>query len=339
MPSHSLTRTATSFAAIAALLVSLAACAPDPAAPESPETPAATDVCATPAGPAVESITVTGGFGEEPEIDFEAGLTTDTTQRQILIEGDGRTVEEGQVVDIAIAIYKANSGEMLETHGFGGKAMVPLFAGEGAPPMLLKTIGCVSTGSRVVAAIAASDAFGDKGIDLEDENGDPFTVDPGESLVIVMDVIRILDRAWGTDQPVVSGMPAVSLDATGTPSITIPDTAPPTELQLVVLKKGDGDVVSEHSDVEVHYHGVSWDTKEVFNSSWSRGKLAHFSLDEVIPGFTLAIAGQTLGSQVLVVAPPAQAYGPASDDPSAHPLAGQTLVFVIDILLAVEHAH
>ena len=53
-----------------------------------------------------------------------------------------------------------------------------------------------------------------------------------------------------------------------------------------------------------------------------------------MPGFVQALAGQKVGSQVLVVIPPALGYG---EDAKAHELGGKTLVFVIDIL-ATMHA-
>ncbi|MCU1424459.1 MAG: peptidylprolyl isomerase, partial [Microbacteriaceae bacterium] len=56
-----------------------------------------------------------------------------------------------------------------------------------------------------------------------------------------------------------------------------------------------------------------------------------FNTAEVIPGFTQAIEGQTVGSQVLVVIPPAMAYGDVGEG-NTNELAGETLVFTIDIL-------
>ncbi|HRQ00835.1 MAG TPA: FKBP-type peptidyl-prolyl cis-trans isomerase, partial [Terrimesophilobacter sp.] len=131
------------------------------------------------------------------------------------------------------------------------------------------------------------------------------------------------------------GMPQVTLIAEGEPVVTIPDEAPPSELQIAVLKRGDGDVVAEGSTVLVHYVGVSWDTKEIFDSSWTRPQAATFSLGGVVPGFADAIAGETVGSQVIAVIPPELAYGPKTGAENEHQLAGQTLVFVVDILFAV----
>ena len=56
-----------------------------------------------------------------------------------------------------------------------------------------------------------------------------------------------------------------------------------------------------------------------------------FSTDGVIAGFRNALVGQQVGSQVLVVIPPADGYG-AQGQPSAGIGGTDTLVFVIDIL-------
>jgi FKBP-type peptidyl-prolyl cis-trans isomerase len=137
-------------------------------------------------------------------------------------------------------------------------------------------------------------------------------------------------KAWGEDQAPVDGAPQVTLADDGAPTVAIPSTDAPTDLQVSVLKKGDGDVVPEAATVTVQYQGVQWDTGEVFDQSWG-GVPATFSLDAVVPGFSSAIAGQTVGSQVLAVIPPALAYGEATEENTSE-LAGKTLVFVIDIL-------
>ncbi len=50
----------------------------------------------------------------------------------------------------------------------------------------------------------------------------------------------------------------------------------------------------------------------------------------MIPGWDTGLVGQTVGSRVLLVVPPAQGYGEAGNPPT---IAGDdTLVFVVDIL-------
>jgi FKBP-type peptidyl-prolyl cis-trans isomerase len=130
-------------------------------------------------------------------------------------------------------------------------------------------------------------------------------------------------------QPAVDGFPTVVLNEDGVPGITIPKTDAPTEFELAVLKKGDGAVVKKGATVTVHYTGALWSDNSIFDSSWTKGTPVSFNLEQVVPGFTQAIEGQTVGSQVIAVIPPALGYG---DQENAGIPAGSTLVFVIDIL-------
>jgi len=94
-------------------------------------------------------------------------------------------------------------------------------------------------------------------------------------------------------------------------------------------------VIEAGDDVVVNYSGTIWRTNEIFDSSWQRGAIAHFPTDAVIPGFTQALEGQTIGSQVLVSIPPDLGYGDAGV-PAAGITADDTLVFLVDILGTVK---
>ena len=80
---------------------------------------------------------------------------------------------------------------------------------------------------------------------------------------------------------------------------------------------------------------MDWSTGESFDSSWANGAPLSIEGNTYVPGFVEAISGQKVGSQVLVVIPPALGYGEEGND---HELAGKTLVFVIDILATMHPA-
>lgn len=112
------------------------------------------------------------------------------------------------------------------------------------------------------------------------------------------------------------------------PEIEFPEGPAPTELEIVDLVEGTGDEASAGSTVQVHYLGVEYDSGEEFDSSWSRGEAINFPLRSLIQGWQLGIPGMKAGGRRKLVVPPAQAYGNAG----GHPLAGKTLIFVIDLL-------
>jgi peptidylprolyl isomerase len=113
------------------------------------------------------------------------------------------------------------------------------------------------------------------------------------------------------------------------PEIDFQPGPAPTLLEIDDITVGDGDEAQLSSTVTVHYLGVGFETGEEFDSSWSRGEPATFPLRSLIPGWKLGIKGMKVGGRRKLIVPPHLAYGPAG---SGHPLAGQTLVFVIDLL-------
>lgn len=309
---------------VLALALALTACAAPEESPEVEETdPAAIDVCDTPGGDVVDAVDVSGEFGTQPTVEFEAGLSTEETQRSVVIDGDGDATVAGDTVEVAYTVLNASTGAEVDSYGYTEGESVqfvsdPAVQREG----FARAIGCLNVGSRVVAVIPPGQAFGEAGLpDLG--------IEPDDSLVLVVDIERVQPtRAWGEDQPAPEGFPTVELADDGSPDVVIPDAEPPADLQVAALKVGDGPVVGDADTVTIQYHGVSWDTGEPFEESWPAP--TSFSLTGVVPGFAQAIAGQTVGSQVIAVIPPALAYGEAGT--SDHALAGQTLVFVIDIL-------
>ncbi|MET0726525.1 MAG: FKBP-type peptidyl-prolyl cis-trans isomerase, partial [Leifsonia sp.] len=187
---------------------------------------------------------------------------------------------------------------------------------------------CATEGSRTAIVVPPADAFGDAG-------NASIGIGPKDNLVFVVDVQKAyLPRANGAERRAENGFPAVVLDETGRPGITIPSDEAPKDLKVAVLKEGDGATVKKGDSVTVHYTGVIWDTKEVFDSSWDRGAPTSLTAESgvdggVIEGFADAIVGQKVGSQVIAVIPPDKAYGETAQ--STIP-ANSTLVFVVDIL-------
>jgi FKBP-type peptidyl-prolyl cis-trans isomerase len=291
----------------------LAGCVGDETAtPDPTDTdPAAIDVCATPGGDGVSAVEVSGDFGSLPTVTFEAGLEVSATQRSVVIAGD--EVEPGQLVSAAYGLYNGTTGEQIETYGWAdGDPATPfradtelLFEG------FAKTLGCLGPGSRAVGVIPGSEAFG--------EQGEQVGIGAQDVLVFVVDVLT--DNVWSTDLPEIGG----SGEA---PTVTLPDTAPKTQLEIAVLEEGDGAVVAPADSVVVHYLGTAWETGEVFDSSFERGEPAEFQVSGVVAGFREALVGQTVGSTIIVTMPPSLGYGGSE----GHALQSSTLVFYIQIV-------
>ena len=115
--------------------------------------------------------------------------------------------------------------------------------------------------------------------------------------------------------------------------MTVPDGPAPKKLEEVEIVEGDGAEAKAGDEVTVQYVGVGYDSKEEFDSSWSRGEPSTFDLDEVIPGWNQGIAGMKVGGRRELTIPANLAYGPTGSPPVIGP--NETLIFVVD-LLAVE---
>ncbi len=313
-------RAATSVLFAVGLVATLTACT----APTQNATPSCDP---TPSGSVSDAVDVTGEFGSKPTVSFTSPTEVESTQRTVVIAGDGETAVAGDTVDVNFTLLNGTTGDELSTTDYGATptTSIPLDAAQFLTG-IVDTLQCSTVGSRVVGVIPPADAFGAEG-------SAQLGVEPDQSIVFVVDVVAIappvdppLSRADGEDQPPQEGFPTVVLDQNGRPTVTIPDTAPPTELQLAVLKQGDGATVQDGDDVVVQYVGMNWASKEIFDESWARGAPATFNTSQVIPGFTAALVGQQVGSQVLVIIPPDLGYG-EGEGPS-----NGTIVFVIDIL-------
>lgn len=127
-------------------------------------------------------------------------------------------------------------------------------------------------------------------------------------------------------------LPSVSGSFGESPELTFPDAPAPKGLHIVTLKEGTGPMVKAGDEVECNYHGQIWNA-EIFDSSYYRHESARFPIGVgmVIEAWDRALVGKTVGSRLLLVIPPANAYGVAGN-PRAGIAGDDVIVFVIDIL-------
>ena len=111
-----------------------------------------------------------------------------------------------------------------------------------------------------------------------------------------------------------------------------PGEAPPAELQTEDIEVGDGDEAVSGKQVEVHYVGVSWKSRQQFDASWDRGDTFRFGLGagQVISGWDQGVAGMKVGGRRRITIPPHLAYGKRGAGGVIGP--DETLVFVVDLL-------
>jgi peptidylprolyl isomerase len=277
-------------------------------------------------GSVSDSVKVTGKTSVAPTVKFKAPLKSTSSQRTVITNGKGAVATTNRTVDVALVLYNGATGKELQSTGYGKTATIPLTVGDQSMiPGLTGLVKCATAGSRIVYTAPAKTALGQ--------------VDPSslqmkstDTIVIVADVRDLQPtKADGKAQTPKAGFPTVSLAASGKPTITIPKgKQPPADTEFEVLKKGSGATVKATDIVTLQYQGVIWDTGKVFDQSWGKKPLTN-AANGFVPGFNKALAGQTVGSQVLVVIPPKDGYG-SDGQPSAGIKGTDTIVFVIDIL-------
>ena len=114
------------------------------------------------------------------------------------------------------------------------------------------------------------------------------------------------------------------------PTITVPPGSPPTQLQTKDLIVGTGPAAEPGDTVTVQYVGVAYSSKQIFDSSWSRGQPFQFVLGKgtVIPGWDEGVVGMKVGGRRELITPNL-AYGAQS--PGSGIAANDTLIFIVDL--------
>ncbi len=281
-------------------------------------------------------VSVSGQFGTNPKITIPAQKADGNLDVKTLIKGSGPALgkTDAFVGNYAVYIWSGTTHK-LAASTFTTKSPA-LFSGQLLPGLETALLG-KKMGSRVLAVIPPKYGYGKKGNTSAGVTG-------SDTLVFVVDMIKeIANNAAASGVSVSSGggsLPSITAKTGTAPQITIPKSAnPPSTLVTKTLIKGSGPAVAKGQTVVVQYTGAIWRTGQVFDSSWSRGQPLGFTIgatpSQVIPGWDNGLLGQTVGSRVMLVIPPADAYG-STGNAQAGIKGTDTLVFVVDVLGAVN---
>ncbi|UOR00634.1 FKBP-type peptidyl-prolyl cis-trans isomerase [Leucobacter allii] len=298
-------------------------------------------------GAASDAVAVSGEVGTDLELTSEAPYAADEIQRTVLQAGEGAVPEDGQNVMVAMTMFNGADGSEIQQVP---ASSVP-FTESSLNDWAYEGLRCAVAGEQIAIVAPYADVFGEA---TPEETGvEGITED--DSVVVVMETTEISDeeptsgepgtlqgdellsKAEGTAQDAPEGLPSVKLAENGEPTITIPEgVEAPGELQVATLIAGDGETVAEGDRVYVNYRGVIWRTGEEFDSSWSRGEPTDFLTTQVIGGFSEALVGQKVGSQVISVVPAEDGGYGADQLQSMGYEADDVMVFVLDILGTVH---
>lgn len=101
-------------------------------------------------------------------------------------------------------------------------------------------------------------------------------------------------------------------------------------LQYRVIEEGTGESPTAEDEVEVHYRGRLINGEE-FDSSYSRGQTATFTLGDVIPGWTEGVQLMREGATYEFFIPAELGYGD-NPPPGSIITAGSVLIFEVELI-------
>jgi peptidylprolyl isomerase len=283
-------------------------------------------------GAPLSSVTIEGKQGSEPKVTFDGRLDGSKDETDVLVEGDGDEVADGDTV-------KAN---WWIGNGFTQEEAQSTWTKDGAPqsveisddvlPFLREAVVGNQVGDRVVLLTSAEEAFG--------EGGRPdIGIGNKDSVLAVVDImgrsetVPPLDGPQGEEKNPAGWAPEV-VEKDGVVTGLDFSTAhkPSGKLIATTLVKGDGAKVEAGQTLTVDYLGQVYDADKPFDESYS-GEPAEFPIGvgQVISGWDERLVGRTVGSRVILEIPPADGYGEQGNE-QAGIKGTDTLFFVVDIL-------
>ena len=272
------------------------------------------------AGDTMQGVSASGKLGSKPDISFKTPFKVENQAHQVIQEGNGEVIRDGDRVCTRSLTLDAKTGKVISSTWNKSGPDCSLEISKKSIPAYYDTFKGLKVNSTVAVGIDESGSGSSKAT---------------ESYIMALTFVsrsKNLTRAQGqkvTDLP--SDLPKISLDDKGKPSLDLNEYQPKGGLVVQPLIKGKGAKVGQHQSVSANYTGWLASDGKQFDSSWDRGQASDFSLDQVVKGWQQGLAGQTVGSQVLLVVPPDLGYG--SQQQQKIP-ANSTLIFVVDILAA-----
>lgn len=306
-----------------------------------------------------------GQRGAEVLINGEIDAAENSSR--VLSAGDGEEVDTSSIIEYNLAAVDPESGD-IQTDSFGQPLpsmmwLPQLEASENAADDFVYdafTMDGVTVGSELAIFMAASAETGNR-----------------DQLFAVRLEDQYPNHASGEVQEQSGDLPQIDNEIGQAPELVDHDTEAeaPEELTSEVLIAGDGEQLADDDYVFVQYRGWRWEDGEEFDGSWiteeeaaaaeeaqdsdgeeavepspttpqlgdagDPGQPFPFSLTGgVIEGWIEGVKGHRVGDRVLLVIPADQAYGEAEgeDGMTADGRPGGTLIFVVDIIKAIDDA-
>jgi peptidylprolyl isomerase len=267
-------------------------------------------------------------FGQKPTVAKGSGTPSKDLAVRTVIAGNGRTVAENDFIQAQYLGQIWADAKVFDNSYDRKTPIVIQLAQGGIIDGWRYGLAGKKAGSRVMMAVPPTWGYGEQGNAQAGIKGD-------DTLVFVVDIENTFNARSSAEGKAVStdaALPKVGTNTDGkAPSVEVPKSDPPKDLVSEYVIEGDGPEVAADSTVLVQYKGVLWADGKEFDSTYSRGQLTSFSLQQVVPGWSQGLTGKKVGSRVLIVIPPKLGYG--DSPPEGSPIKkDSTLVFTVDLL-------
>ncbi|MEU0281121.1 FKBP-type peptidyl-prolyl cis-trans isomerase [Streptomyces sp. NPDC088147] len=283
----------------------------------------------TPSKNGLPAISSGAKFGQKPTLEKGEGTPPKELKVDVLSKGDGATVKKGDAIQVNYLGQSWDSDKPFD-NSFDRKQPFDLTVGAG---MVIKGwdqgLEGQKVGSRVELGIPPELGYGAQG------QGD---IKPNSTLVFVVDILKATQVPASAKGTAVAqdniDLPKVGTNDDGKePTVTVPKSAPPKKLVSNYVLESDGEAVKDSDTVVLNYAAYIWKDRKQFDSTYKTGRTQTFPLPQLtLKGLKTGIVGKKVGSRVLIVIPPDQAFG--NQEQQGIPK-NSTLVFAVDILAKV----
>lgn len=282
-------------------------------------------------GQTIKGLSVSGSFGAEPKLKVDPAVKVEKPETQVISAGDGNPVLAGKKEMFNIFLANGADGKKIYSDLDQGTPMQRRMKDDEFFKVLTDAMIGKPRGSRIAVAATVQDVWGAAG-------APQLKLKKTDTVVFVIDVLSVeptdaLKAPEGKKVAAPATAPVVKESGGKVTGLDFSKASkkPPTKLQVIPLIEGTGPKAKAGRMVTFNYYGSVWGAKTPFDTSFSRGAPEPFGVGVkgLIPAWDKKIPGLRTGSRVLIISPPADAYGSRAQ---AKIPANSTLVFVVDVL-------
>ncbi|GAB2862742.1 FKBP-type peptidyl-prolyl cis-trans isomerase [Nocardioides pacificus] len=277
---------------------------------------------------ALETVEVSDDFGTVPEVTWEGRMEAAELESEVLVEGDGAEIAEGDSVFAHLWLGNGYTSKQTVST-WDGQVPTILTVGEALPPFLIEALEGQTIGSRVVVAAPPEDAYGAQG-------NASLGLGNGDSVLVVVDLVdQVLSAPEGKEVEAPAFMPEIVEGEIGVTDLDFADVKKPAaRLSAATVIEGTGPKVEKGDVIAVDYFGKVFGGKKAFDETYTREPYAGpIGEGGFVQGWDLKLVGVPVGSRVMLAIPPEFGYG----EKGQGDIKGtDTMYFVVDILGATK---